>query len=842
MEQDEQPRQELVKCVLVGDNAVGKTRLTCARATRQHCSLSQLLNPHVPTVWAIDQYRIYKEVLQNSWTVVDGIKVSLRLWDTFGDHHKDRRFAYGRSDVVLMCFDIGRKSSLENCREMWYHQIKRFCPHTPIILVGCKNDVRFMYQDSEYLNYCRDRSPLVRQVRENDIVMPEKARAVARELGLPYYETSVLTYYGIDEVFENAIRAALCARRNQRFWVTGLKKVMQPALQEPFCPPKQDLPTVSIQKSCYSDDLSTMSQDQYFTDVIFLCGNVGFSAHRFLLAASSPLLMKIFTTDFSQQEQSSTRSNSETSLLSLSHAGSNTLYLDFFNVDDTEYLLPGSESSSPARGTGRRYMCASDTSPGNSSSDDQRSYRDSPRDLCRTWVRNLRPSNTSGQHLMKCFVEKERLDCRIQRASSVNGWNCASGLSVSSSSPSRIPRHAIPQIFAYEPKPGVFRNLNYPAFHSIRIEQIQSLDGQGQIINSVQTVLSCSKLIQPQAMNQIIKYLYGKEIDQKLCSIVDLKQAAEFMDVPDLYHFLAQEISKPSNYGPEILTVHGVSDNDKDEGDKNDRQIQMRGLSEVCLLDCLFSDIVFRLDDGTASAHKPLLMARCDMMRAMFSHNDFKEKSARVVHFPGVSALAFHQLLHYIYTDGTPPKITTSNCVELIALANRLWLPRLVTLVEAEVVKQMSSKLSLTSQKKQSPPTKSAESMNIVNDSMSDLPEEALSILQPCQMHNANQLANWCLSYLSLNYNHVCRKYPKILRLLNVNRWPPIWYLKDHDNYQRMAAEREREETPKNFRKRARRNSGCLCFSSSSSSGMGSGNGGIKSRRDDDAYERNTSD
>ena len=57
-----------------------------------------------------------------------------------------------------------------------------------------------------------------------------------------------------------------------------------------------------------------------------------------------------------------------------------------------------------------------------------------------------------------------------------------------------------------------------------------------------------------------------------------------------------------------------------------------------------------------------------------------------------------------------------------------------------------------------------------------------------------------------------------------------------------MTAEREREERPKNFRKRARRNSGCLCFSSSSSSSMGSGNGGIKSRRDDDAYERNSRD
>ena len=36
------------------------------------------------------------KVLENSWTTVDGANISLRLWDTFGDHHKDRRFAYGR--------------------------------------------------------------------------------------------------------------------------------------------------------------------------------------------------------------------------------------------------------------------------------------------------------------------------------------------------------------------------------------------------------------------------------------------------------------------------------------------------------------------------------------------------------------------------------------------------------------------------------------------------------------------------------------------------------------------------------------------------------------------------
>lgn len=59
---NEQPHQELVKCVVVGDTAVGKTRLICARACNKQLSLSQLLTTHVPTVWAIDQYRIYKDV------------------------------------------------------------------------------------------------------------------------------------------------------------------------------------------------------------------------------------------------------------------------------------------------------------------------------------------------------------------------------------------------------------------------------------------------------------------------------------------------------------------------------------------------------------------------------------------------------------------------------------------------------------------------------------------------------------------------------------------------------------------------------------------------------------
>lgn len=64
--------------------------------------------------------------------------------------------------------------------------------------------------------------------------MPDEARALAREFGVSYYETSVLTYYGVNEVFENAIRAALISRKNQRFWMTNLKKVQRPLLQVPI--------------------------------------------------------------------------------------------------------------------------------------------------------------------------------------------------------------------------------------------------------------------------------------------------------------------------------------------------------------------------------------------------------------------------------------------------------------------------------------------------------------------------------------------------------------------------------------------------------------------------------
>ena len=105
----------------------------------------------------------------------------------------------------------------------------------------------------------------------------------------------------------------------------------------------------------------------------------------------------------------------------------------------------------------------------------------------------------------------------------------------------------------------------------------------------------------------------------------------------------------------------------------------------------------------------------------------------------------FEQLLHYLYTDQTPPVKFTS-CLGIIELANRLVLPRLVTLVEKAVIEEMSCASA----------GGGGEVLEVL--------EEALRLVQPCQIHNAEQLSTWCLTHLAHNYNKVCRMFPKILR------------------------------------------------------------------------------
>ena len=176
------------KLVIVGDGACGKTCLLIVY------SKGQFPEVYVPTVF--ENYVADVEV--------DGRHVELALWDTAGqeDYDRLRPLSYPDSNVVLICFAIDLPDSLENVEEKWIAEVLHFCQGVPIILVGCKVDLRNDPQTIEAL----------RQEGLQPVTTAE-GQAVAEQIGATgYYECSAKTGFGVREVFEAATRASLMGK------------------------------------------------------------------------------------------------------------------------------------------------------------------------------------------------------------------------------------------------------------------------------------------------------------------------------------------------------------------------------------------------------------------------------------------------------------------------------------------------------------------------------------------------------------------------------------------------------------------------------------------------------
>mgnify|MGYP003365667748 FL=1 len=176
------------KLVIVGDGACGKTCLLIV------FSKGQFPEVYVPTVF--ENYVADVEV--------DGRRVELALWDTAGqeDYDRLRPLSYPDSNVVLICFSIDLPDSLENVQEKWIAEVLHFCQGVPIILVGCKVDLRNDGQIMEQL----------REVGQQPVSTAD-GQAVAEQIGATgYYECSAKTGFGVREVFEAATRASLMGK------------------------------------------------------------------------------------------------------------------------------------------------------------------------------------------------------------------------------------------------------------------------------------------------------------------------------------------------------------------------------------------------------------------------------------------------------------------------------------------------------------------------------------------------------------------------------------------------------------------------------------------------------
>ncbi|XP_005091128.1 rho-related BTB domain-containing protein 2 [Aplysia californica] len=684
--------EEVIKCVIVGDSGVGKTCLSCAYACNAQYNLQKLVKTHQATVWATDHYQHDREILDRSWCDIDGCQVSIRLWDTFGYHDKDRRFAYRGADVIVLCFSVMSPVSLKNVHRIWHPEIRRFSPGIPIVLCGTQADLRYMCHDENYLSM--EKGLLYRHISPEDLITPSVGREVARDISAPYYETSVLTHFGVQDVFINAARAALLERRKIKFWNTQLRRIQRPLLQPPMKMPIPTVPRIQIAKPLLKSDISALLTNKSECDVTFLVGHETIEAHRICLTVAS------------------------------------TFFQDLFSLESLAKL--------PAR---RRRK-------------NSHLRRQFPK----------RFSHTDSEFLLDS--DQESLSTDTDYDSSVQGSAGDSYLANNSTSGSRL---RLPLIIPYDHRAVELIEIRYEE------------DAVDPSHRCLQTYVRMCEEISARSFHVVIEYLYTGSLRPCEVNLAQVRKTADLLQLTDLVVVIDNVLSSQ-----DFLNI---------EMDKQFHEKRIFKLRELALHKDFLSDITFEVDNGLVSAHKALLMGRCEMMYAMFS-SDFIESASDVIPFPGITEETFQALQEYLYT-GESPNMDSVDCLALIEVANRLCLQRLVNMVEARVVTQLAA-----------------------CEDTGELLTDALTLIQPAELYNASQLSHFCQHILCVNFQEVVQKYASLFHALpqdkqeaiEQKRWPPVWYLKELERYDRLTQSHSLHGTRhavQDYNSRC----GCLCFS-----------------------------
>ncbi|CAD86888.1 GTP-binding protein rho3 [Schizosaccharomyces pombe] len=172
------------KIVILGDGAAGKTSL-----------LNVFTKGYFPQVY---EPTIFENYIHDIF--VDGNSIELSLWDTAGQEEYDqlRSLSYSDTHVIMICFAVDSRDSLENVITKWLPEVSSNCPGVKLVLVALKCDLRGADEE---------------QVDHSKIIDYEEGLAAAKKINaVRYLECSAKLNRGVNEAFTEAARVALAAQ------------------------------------------------------------------------------------------------------------------------------------------------------------------------------------------------------------------------------------------------------------------------------------------------------------------------------------------------------------------------------------------------------------------------------------------------------------------------------------------------------------------------------------------------------------------------------------------------------------------------------------------------------
>jgi Rho family, other len=117
------------------------------------------------------------------------------------------------TDLIMLCYSVDSKDSLENVESKWVGEIAENCAGTKLVLVALKCDLREAGdEDEDGAGPNEDGTPR----EKKPMINYEQGLEVARRINaLRYLECSAMRNRGVNEAFTEAARVALSVKKDR---------------------------------------------------------------------------------------------------------------------------------------------------------------------------------------------------------------------------------------------------------------------------------------------------------------------------------------------------------------------------------------------------------------------------------------------------------------------------------------------------------------------------------------------------------------------------------------------------------------------------------------------------